>query len=59
MKQDRLFGLLARGSAGQALTKHHRPLESQMLLVYLECVIPILIEGHISFRSPEQTFHLK
>lgn len=45
MKQARLAELLARGSAGQEITKNHSPLESQILLVYLECVIHILIDG--------------
>ena len=45
MKQARLAELLARGSAGLEITKNHSPLECQILLVYLECVIHILIDG--------------
>lgn len=56
MKQVRLTELPARGSAGQEITKNHSPLKSQILLVYLECVIHILIDGQSVSEARKRYF---
>lgn len=56
MKQARLAELLVRVSAGQEITKNHSPLESQILLVYLECVIHILIKGQSVSEARKRYF---
>lgn len=51
-----LAEFLARGSAGQEITKNHSPLESQIVLVYLGCVIHILIDGQSVSEARKRNF---